>query len=172
MDTATVGVLSSLLPPETQKYIQAYILDADSPGQLLLRQASGYASSAASTALPLVTPYVDAALSALADNQGAAGLVAALAVVTAVVVVLNWLRRLVMWWTRLVARLAFWAVIALVVAAAWERGLARTTRDVAVASSTLAGYLAGLRDIWVAEYNHYESQRVRGGGPSSSAGRR
>lgn len=161
MDPSTMSALASILPPETVKYLQTYVLAPDSPGQLLLHRAGRAASGAASAAAPHVTPWVDALLGTMADNQGATGLVVALAVVTAVVVVMNWLRRLVMWWTRLAARIALWAVVALVVAAAWERGLARTTRDLVIASSTLAGYLASLRDVWVREYNHYDSQRVR-----------
>lgn len=167
-DSMIHHALRSLLPPETVEYIDAHALNPHSPLQVLLGRASAWTSRAVSAAAPVVAPLADRALSAVADNQGAAGLVAALAVVTAVVVIMNWIRRLVAWWTRLVLRLAFWALVALALAVAWERGPTRTAADAVALASRVAGYCAALRDVWVREYNHYESQRVGAAGVRAS----
>ena len=175
MDPFTNQALSALLPPEMVEYIHAHILHPSSPVQVFLRKASLSIQYAVGAVVPVISPVIDRLLDAMSENQGATGLVVALAVITAVVVVMNWLRRLVVWWTRQLARLAFWAVVALVVAAVWERGLTRSARDVVVLASKFAGYLAALKDVWVDEYNHYESQRVgRAGtrGPRSHRQRR
>lgn len=176
MDPFTSQALSALLPPEMVEYINTYILHPSSPVQVFLRKASLSIQYAVGAVLPVISPLIDRLLDAMSENQGATGLIVALAVITAVVVVMNWLRRLVVWWTRQLARVAFWAVVALVVAAVWERGLTRSARDVVVFASKFVGYLAALKDVWVDEYNHYESQRVGAasgaGGPRSNRQRR
>merc|ERR1719160_605481 len=63
-----------------------------------------------------------------------------------------------MWWARFTMVLAFYAAIVVVIAIAWERGPARSLRDVVVVASKIVGYLASLREVWVQEYDRYESQ--------------
>ncbi|KFH48092.1 hypothetical protein ACRE_010520 [Hapsidospora chrysogenum ATCC 11550] len=162
MDPFTSQALSALLPPEMVDYLYTHVLHPSSPVQSFLRSASLWIQHAVSAAIPIVGPLLDRLLDAMSEHQGATGLVVALAVVTAVVVIMNWVRRLVMWWTRLVARLTFWTVVVLVVAAVWQRGLMITARDLVVFASKILGYLAALRDVWVDEYNHYESQQRTG----------
>ena len=163
MDPLTNQALSTFLPPEMVEYIQANFLHPRSPLQLILRKASLFAHRAVGAVLPVLNPLVDRLFDAINENQGATGLILALAVVTAVVIIMNWIRRVVMWWTRLVARITFWAFIALAVAAAWERGFLQSARDVVVVVSKFAGYLAALKDVWISEYNHYENQRMGAG---------
>lgn len=163
MDPFTNQALAALLPPEMVDYLQTHVLHPSSPVQVFLRRASLQIHHAVAAVLPVISPLIDRLLDAMSENQGATGLIITLAVITAVVVIMNWIRRLVMWWTRLVARVAFWAVVALIVAAAWERGLTRSARDVVAFAAKVVGYMAALKDVWNNEYDRYESQRFGAG---------
>ncbi|UNI14710.1 hypothetical protein JDV02_001311 [Purpureocillium takamizusanense] len=176
----TSRLLTELLPPDMAASVRRHVLHPSSPVQSLARAASARAQSLfASTLAPALEPLADWAARALADNQGLAGLVAALAAVTAVVVVMNWLRRLVLWWTRVVLRLTLWGLVALLLSWVWSRGVMESVRDAVVVAGKVAGYLAVVRDVWVAEYNRYEGQQnvgyrtggSGGGGRGRSSGR-
>ena len=52
-------------------------------------------------------------------------------------------------WFRLCVRLAFWAVVVLVISAVWQRGLQRTMED-------LVGWGMELRDVWQKEYKRWD----------------
>lgn len=160
MDPLTNQALSSLLPPEMIEYLRVHVLHPQSPVQTILREASEYAKRGVDAVLPLVLPLLDRVAAAVSENQGAAGLVLVAIVLTVVVVVLNWIRRLMMWWTRLVTRILYYAFLVAVASAVWQRGIFQTAEDVVVFASKLMGYAGAVKDIWINEYNHYESQRV------------
>jgi hypothetical protein len=161
---ATDHLLTALLPPDMADFIQAHVLDPSSPVQMIKRQATTQAYRAAEAVYPLLEPLVNRALGLAAENEGLVGLAVVVAAVAAVIVVMNWIRRLLLWWTRFVVRMAFWAVVVALCAVAWERGLARTARDCAVLGGKLAGYAAALKDVWLAEYHQYEAQRMGSAG--------
>ena len=51
----------------------------------------------------------------------------------------------------------------------YQRGLYETTRDLVVIGGKIGGYLAVLKDVWMAEYERYsEAQNV--GGPGVGRG--
>ncbi|CAG9938177.1 unnamed protein product [Clonostachys rosea f. rosea IK726] len=77
---------------------------------------------------------------------------------------------LMMWWTRVMARLALWGVVAALVAFMWSRGPEQTVRDVVVVISKVMGFGAAVKDIWLEEYRQYESQQ-RAGSASRAAQR-
>lgn len=89
---------------------------------------------------------------------------AVLAVLVAVFQALACLHRLVMFWTRLALRLAWWAVLAGAVAVVVRRGPEAAARDVLVFLSRLAGYAVVVRDLWRTEYQKYDAQTKMGRG--------
>lgn len=155
-----LGLLAGLLPPELAGPVRQHLLHPQSPLQTGGRHVIAYARAAAAA-------VADLALGLAAENQGLAGGLALLALLTAVLVVAHWISRLVMWWTRFVLRLASWAVVVALAAWVWNRGPAASVRDAAVLVGRLLGYLTLLKDVWLQEYNRYEGQRrheTRGGG--------
>ncbi|KAJ6446114.1 nuclear pore assembly and biogenesis domain-containing protein [Purpureocillium lavendulum] len=170
----TSRLLTELLPADVAASVRRHMLHPSSPLQTVARAATARAQGLAAALAPHVAPLADWAAGVVADNQGLAGLAVLLAVVAAVVVVMNWLRRLVMWWTRVVFRLTLWALVAVLVAWVWQRGVMESVRDAVVVGGKVAGYLAVVRDVWVAEYNRYEGQQNMGyrtGGRGRSSGR-
>jgi hypothetical protein len=73
---------------------------------------------------------------------------------------LNWLRRIMMWWLRLLFRIAFWSVVVMVVSAVWQRGLEQTVQDI-------SGWVEEVRGVWWSEYRRWEGVQRQ----TSSAGR-
>ncbi|KAK1240788.1 hypothetical protein MKX07_006221 [Trichoderma sp. CBMAI-0711] len=154
----TTNLLTSLLPPSITTLIDTHILSPSSPLQSLKRQLLLQASRIQ----PHLQPLADRALEQLSAHQAALDVLLPLATVVATVVVLNWIRRLVLWWTRLVFRAFFWALVAVFVAWVWKRGVLDSARDAAVLGAKVAGYVAVLKDVWVDEYNRYEGQQASG----------
>lgn len=77
--------------------------------------------------------------------------------------ILAWIRRMLLWITGLIFKLALWAAIIAGVAFMWQRGPEQTVRDFALVVGKIAGYGASLKDVWLAEYERYEGQQNIGG---------
>ncbi|KAF4505005.1 hypothetical protein G6O67_007003 [Ophiocordyceps sinensis] len=155
-----LGLLAGLLPPELAGPVRQHLLHPQSPLQACRRHVVAYARAAAAAA-------ADVALGLAAENQGLAGGLALLALLAAALVVVHWVGRLVMWWTRVALRLASWAIVAALAAWVWNRGPAASLTDAVVLAGRVLGYLAVLKDVWLEEYNRYEGQQrhePRGGG--------
>lgn len=163
MDHATNAALRGLLPAEMNDFIQTHILHPRSPVQHLARQANVLINNFFKTLYPIIEPLFDRLVDAINENQGTTGLLLVVAVVTVVMVVMNWIRRLMMWWTRMLAKLTFYAIVVALLAGVWQRGLMTTARDLVVVGSKLAGYGAALKDVWMEEYDRYESQSAGAG---------
>lgn len=155
-------LLRAFLPPDLVTTIDTHILHPDSPLQSLKRQALLQAQRALDTLLPLAQPLLDRALLLMAENQGAVGTAVSLLLVVLVVVVLSWIRRLVMWWTRLTMRVAMWGILVALAAWVWERGVWESVRDVVILGGKVGGYMAVLKEVWLSEYNKYEAQQGMG----------
>lgn len=172
MDSSLTAVLlRSLLPAELADSISTHVLHPDSPVQILKRRATVEAERVLRALYPLVQPLIDRAVALAAESEGLVGAVVAITLVTTVVMVLIWIQRLAMWLTRLAMRLTFWAILLVIVAAVWQRGPLESARDAAVVLGKVAGYLAALKNIWLEEYDRYESQQTNNGGGRRSSRR-
>ncbi|KAH7170832.1 hypothetical protein EDB81DRAFT_181106 [Dactylonectria macrodidyma] len=167
----TLHLLSAFLPADLVATINNHILDPSSPVQVLQRGAVAQLQHLLSAAYPVLQPLFERLLDAMAENQGLVGVIASLLVLATVLVVLNWIRRLLMWWTRLALRVASWAALVAIAAWVWDRGVFESARDVAVGGGKIVGYLAFLKDVWVDEYNRYEAQQGMAGAQGRSSGR-
>ncbi|KAL6868653.1 hypothetical protein J3F83DRAFT_761178 [Trichoderma novae-zelandiae] len=157
-ETLATQLLTSLLPPTVVSLIDAHLLSPLSPVQVLKRQLLAHAARLQ----PVVQPLVDRLLLLLSSHQATLDTLLPVATIVAAVVVLNWLRRLVLWWTRLVFRALFWALVAAFAAFVWNRGVVASARDAAVLGAKVAGYVAVLKDVWMDEYKRYEGQQASG----------
>jgi hypothetical protein len=73
--------------------------------------------------------------------------------------ILNFARRIMMFWIRLISRLMFWGGLVLLGAAVWQRGVGRSVDDIAEWGHELS-------EVWWREYyrwDGYQNQAGRGG---------
>ncbi|KAH6898446.1 hypothetical protein B0T10DRAFT_109275 [Thelonectria olida] len=167
----TEHLLAAFLPDDLVDSIRTHVLHPHAPLQVLRRSLTLHAQRLLSAAYPVVQPLLERLLGAMAENQGLVGVIASLLVLATFLVVLNWIRRLLMWWTRFTLRIATYAAFVGVAAWVYDRGIFESARDVAVIGAKVVGYMAVLKDVWVDEYNRYEAQqgmatgRVRSSGP-------
>ncbi len=119
-----------------------------------------------------VEPAVDRVTLALYNSPDIVVLVFVVLVIALTIQVLAWVRRIMMWWTRLAFRVVFWTFVIGLIAAVWERGLEASLRDAIVIASKIAGYAAAVKDIWMREYQKYDAQSRAGSSPKlGGAGR-
>ncbi|KAI9171332.1 hypothetical protein HJFPF1_00814 [Paramyrothecium foliicola] len=164
-------LVRALLPAEVADYINTHVLHPDSPVQILSRRASLEADRAFRAVYPLLRPTIDKLTTMAAESEGLVSAVVAVTLVTTVVMLMIWVQRLAMWFTRMAMRLTFWGLLVLVGAAIWQRGVFESARDAAVVVGKIVGYLAVLKDIWLEEYDRYESQQMSGSGRRRSSRR-
>ncbi|KAG5921335.1 hypothetical protein E4U42_005882 [Claviceps africana] len=169
----TSRLLTELLPPDLAASVRQHLLNPRAPLQIYKRQLSWQLQRAMTSLQPHIQPLLDRLAALVVDNQSLMGMVVLLALLTGLVVVMNWIRRLVMWWTRLAMRAVFWAGVVLVVAWVWNRGVWESVRDGVVVGGKIVGYLTVLKDFWMQEYERYEANGSRGRGTRgrSSSGR-
>ncbi|RGP61227.1 hypothetical protein FSPOR_10212 [Fusarium sporotrichioides] len=166
-------LLTALLPPELAETVQKHILHPRSPVQIVARNVLVQVQKVIDTVTPILEPILDRVLILLAENQGLVGVIASLLVLATVVIILNWIRRLLMWWTRMAMRIVTWAFMFALAAWIWERGVFESARDMTVIGARIVGYLAVIKDVWLQEYDRYEAQQGMAGtrGPASGRSR-
>ncbi|KAL2153992.1 hypothetical protein VTH82DRAFT_2668 [Thermothelomyces myriococcoides] len=178
----SINYLKDTLPPDLVIFlgnVSAALLHPSSPVQTL--------RAAAPTVLAEMGSLLESALDTLTALVGSSpAIVSTVVVVLLAVVVLQLLsivRRVILFWTRLALSMLFWSAVVLLAAAAWQRGIERSLRDLVVVASRLAGWLvgalAGAADLFWHEYEkareaqgrprpqsqmHYQTWRYQGGG--------
>ncbi|TVY85365.1 hypothetical protein LSUE1_G000293 [Lachnellula suecica] len=63
--------------------------------------------------------------------------------------ILAFVKRMLMWWFRMVVRVVFYGLLAVLVAVVWQRGLGRTVED-------LVQWGGHLGEVWWREYRRWE----------------
>ena len=160
--TSTLShLVTSLLPPDKAALVHQHVLRADAPLQVYFAQARASVTRSAGAVYPYVQPLAERLLAATGASE-LGGVLVPLLILAAAVVVLNWIRRVLLFWTRLAMRAVFWAAAAAMLAWVWNRGLQESLRDVVVVGGKLAGYAAVVKEIWWAEYRKYEGQQNMG----------
>ncbi|KAM3427003.1 hypothetical protein MY1884_002401 [Beauveria asiatica] len=162
--TSTLShLVSSLLPADKAAFVHHHVLRADAPLQVYFSAARASALSGAGAAYPYVAPLAERAL-AWTHASELGGVLVPLAILAAAVLVMNWIRRVLMWWARLALRAVLWAALAALAAWVWSRGLQASVRDVVVLGGRVSGYAALVKEIWWREYRRYEEQQNMGRG--------
>ncbi|KAK5990560.1 hypothetical protein PT974_08829 [Cladobotryum mycophilum] len=161
-DTLATHLLSSLLPPDLVNLVNKNLLHPNSPGQALYHTVLQNARRVYASLLPLLQPLFDRLLSLLEDNQGYVDVLVPLMVLVTLVFVMNWVRRIIMWCTRLAMRAVFWSCVVALAAWIWNRGVIESARDAAIVGAKVVGYLAVLKDVWLDEYKRYEGAQATG----------
>ncbi|KAI7783138.1 hypothetical protein LA080_012434 [Diaporthe eres] len=157
----------ALFSQQTLALLNQHVLSPSSPIQTLRRQFVDLLSTLYNEVMsPVLRPVLDRAAQALINSPDVVVLAAAVLVLLLALQVLLWVRRVVAWFTALVVRLVFWACVAAVVAAVWQRGPDQAARDLASFVGVVSGYSTLLyrytRDVWLREYERYEAQQSFG----------
>lgn len=73
-----------------------------------------------------------------------------------------WVQSVMMFWYRLVMRVAFWGVLAVVVGVVAKRGVGRTVEDLGV-------LFEGVKGVWWREYERWDGASREGYGKTKPA---
>jgi len=146
------------------------VLHPSSPFQLVVRHSLSLASRTAGAMHPLVTTLLSPLTTPSSPDGPAATpsgasltLLTSVAVLLVALVVLDTMRRLIAWGTRLALRVVFWAAVVAVCAMVWERGLLETDKGLVVWVGRVWGWGAGLVDVWTRELRRWEEEERRKG---------
>ncbi|KAJ4144936.1 hypothetical protein LMH87_003803 [Akanthomyces muscarius] len=162
MTSALSHLVTSLLPPDKAAFVHHHVLRADAPLQVYFAAARASVTHSAGVVYPHVQPLVERLL-AWTHASELGGVLVPLAILAVAVIVMNWIRRMLLWWTRLAVKAVLYATLAALGAWVWQRGLQASIRDVVVVGGKVAGYAAVVKEIWWREYRRYEDQQNNGG---------
>jgi hypothetical protein len=117
---------------------------------------------------PVLGPVLDRLTRALYSSPDIVVLGFFCLVLVLVFQIMSWLRRALMFWTRIAFRMAFYAGLAAVAASVWQRGLEASWSDAVAIGGALFKYGGWVKDIWMNEYRKYEEQGQKGSGYSGA----
>ncbi|KAI1268228.1 hypothetical protein F5Y18DRAFT_221085 [Xylariaceae sp. FL1019] len=160
-DTWVVAALQGLLPEQTLQLLHDHVLHPTST----LRTISSYTLYSLQRAVllmqPIFAPIVERGLRALQDSPDLVVLAFILALFVVAIQFIFWIHRTMMYMTRLAIRAVMWTLVGLALMAMWQRGPEAVIRDAVVVVSKMTGYAAVVKDIWLSEYQKYETQTHR-----------
>ncbi|KAI1840169.1 hypothetical protein JX265_006274 [Neoarthrinium moseri] len=150
--------LDGVLPDQTLQFLSDHVLARETPFQATLRWAQSAVQRGAAAAWPVVQPVLARVSDVLSDSPDIVFVMTLVGIAFAALQIALWVHRVMMFWTRLVSRLLLWAVVAALLAAVWQRGPEAVLRDAVVLGSKAVGYATIVKNIWLAEYDKYDSQ--------------
>jgi hypothetical protein len=154
----TLLLLQGVLPEPIVDFLNEHVFNPDAPLQIFKQNVLSAANQAFLLVYPLAAPLIDRVLVFLDESPEMVSL-AVIAVLTVVmIVILNWVRRIMLFWTRLAFRMVFLAMMVAFASALYQRGFMNSTRDAVVLVSKVAGYMAAMKDVWISEYQRYDAQ--------------
>ena len=152
-------------------FIQEHVLQPDSAPATLKRQLLATAYKAFNTMSPIVLPLLNRLTQALYGSPDIVVIGFLLVALVLVFQILSWLRRALVFWTRIAFRMSLYAGLAALAASVWQRGLAASWEDAVAVGGALFKYGGWVKDFWMNEYRKYEQQgQARGGHSGAQAG--
>ncbi|KAB5580917.1 hypothetical protein GE09DRAFT_456327 [Coniochaeta sp. 2T2.1] len=161
MDSRIMDYLKDTFLPE---FIHDHVLAPDS----LARQITSTLQSAFSPLLTTMAPLLDRLTQALYSSPDIVVLGFLALILVLVFQIMSWLRRALVFWTRMAFNLLFYAAIVGLAASVWQRGLEASWTDAVALGGTLVKYVGWVKDIWLREYRRYEEQGQKRGGYSGA----
>lgn len=147
---------AAIFSQDTLRLLSKHIFSSSSSLNVFRRQASDAMA-------PVLAPLTARLHQIFVNSPDIVVLVVVVLLFVLAVQVLAWIRRMLLWITGLIFKLALWAAVFAGVAFMWQRGPEQTVRDFALVVGKIAGYGASLKDVWLAEYERYEGQQNIGG---------
>jgi hypothetical protein len=165
----TATKLPDLVPLDL---LSEYVLDPRGTPVSVLGKITSTTQKLLGIMAPILSPIFDRLTQALYSSPDIVVLGFFLVILLVVVQILNFLRRALVFWTRIAFRMAFYAGLVALAASVWQRGLEASWSDALSMGSTLLTYGGMVKDIWLREYRRYEQQgqKTRGGYSGSKAG--
>ncbi|KAH8910600.1 hypothetical protein BR93DRAFT_955687 [Coniochaeta sp. PMI_546] len=153
--------------------LQEHVFQPDSAPAVIKRQLAGTLQKALGVMAPIIGPILDRLTQALYSSPDIVVLGFFCLILVLVLQILSWLRRALVFWTRIAFRMAFYAGLVALAASVWQRGFEASWSDAVAIGNTLLKYGGWVKDIWINEYRKYEQQgqKTRGGYSSPQAGR-
>lgn len=116
-----------------------------------------------STLIPILQPLVERLTAYIYASPDVVILAGVLLLLVMVLQVLSWMRRVLMFFTRLAFTLVFWAGMAAVASWVYRRGVEQSARDATFWLSRASGYGLGIWNFFMTEWQRYEAQdKARG----------
>ena len=155
------GTLSSLQltcsePRLTIPEYGLHALNALHTAEPYTRPVFRFLNTVRSQSTPILLPYLNRAASLAQESPAIVSLGVLLLVLVIAMQIINFIRRIMMYWMRLVFRLVFWVGFGLLVAVVWQRGVGRSLGDV-------VGWGEELRTVWWREYRRWEGYQNQKG---------
>ncbi|OIW35465.1 hypothetical protein CONLIGDRAFT_710648 [Coniochaeta ligniaria NRRL 30616] len=153
-------------------FLQEYVLQPDSTVAVIKRQLTGTLQKALGMMAPVLGPVFDRLTQALYSSPDIVVLGFFCVILLLVFQILSWLRRALVFWTRIAFRMAFYAGLVALAASVWQRGLEASWADAVSIGGMLLKYGGWVKDTWMNEYRKYEQQgqKTRGGYAGQQAG--
>ncbi|KAM0330035.1 hypothetical protein ACHAQA_004206 [Verticillium albo-atrum] len=162
-DELASSALQGLLSPETLDFLHSAALHPHSPVQIFKRHTAIKLQQALNIAYVFLAPFIDQALALLTASPGLVSLAAFIALLAAAWIVLGWIRRIMLFATRMVFRAVFWGAIVALASVVVRNGVFETIKEGVVLGGKVVGFLAVAKDVWVGEMRRYEEEaRVQG----------
>jgi len=120
-----------------------------------IRSATSLISTIQSNLTPVLLPALNRAATFAQDSPAVitVGLLLLLLVIS--MQILNFARRIIVFWTRIMFQVLFYGGIVVLVMVVWQRGLGRTVGD-------LAEWAQEIKDVWWREYRRWEGYQHQG----------
>jgi hypothetical protein len=120
-----------------------------------LRSATSILYTIQSTITPFLLPVLNHAAVFAQDSPAVITVGMLLLLLVISMQILNFARRLIAFWTRIMFQVLFYGGIVVFVMVVWQRGVGRTVRD-------LAEWAQEIKDVWWKEYRRWEGYQNQG----------
>jgi len=170
MSNKYTAAYADTIPPGFLLFINTHILDPSSPFQAFVRHVTVFVSAAIARVTPLIGPAIDYLTHLIGENPNIVSAVIIIVLAYITLEILAFVRRVMLFWTRLALRLVFWGWIALLISFVWQRGVEKTVTDVSQWAGYTYGMVSKAVEIWVREYQVAREQQERASQGGSSWG--
>ncbi|KAK1781091.1 hypothetical protein QBC45DRAFT_77595 [Copromyces sp. CBS 386.78] len=156
-------LLTGVLPDPYLSLARQHLLSPDSTLQSFKRHIMSTVEAFISTLIPILQPLVERLTAYIYASPDVVILAGVLLLLVMVLQVLSWMRRVLMFFTRLAFTLVFWAGMAAVASWVYRRGVEQSASDAMFWASRASGYGLGIWNFFMTEWQRYEAQdKARG----------
>lgn len=161
-DMWLLDLLKDTLPPSSVEFLHTYALHPHSPLQIFKRNLFVLLNRAFNIVYPFLLPVFSRITMFLHTSPDIVFFLTVLTLLYTVWTVLGVVRRLMLFWVRILTMVLGWGMLVLVGAVMWQRGMEQSIRDIVTVVSKIVGYAEVVREVWVREYERYQEQERRG----------
>jgi len=129
-----------------------------------IRPIKSSLSSIYASLYPTLLPFLNRLALFAQDSPALVSVGVLLLFLLIAVQILGFIKRVLVWWFKLVVRITLWGLLAVLIGVVWQRGVGRTVADA-------AGWGQELGEVWWREYRRWEGyQKQQAGRQGTRAG--